>query len=431
MKLKHCLLIIQCALLQTFVFGVPVYTSEAPVNTLELTVGAINKAKNQILLNVYELSSPEIQQALLKQISKGVEVRILLEGEPFSNSAEQREKTAKSIQDTVTQFSKAMRSKGAHPNSRFFVMTAEAGGKRRYRWDHAKYIVVDQSSVLIGSENYSPTGQPAPGTVGNRGWEVFILDPKTAAYYKGLFQEDTNLEFDDVIEYSRKASKSTRFFELVDETVFAPLNFENLFTLSQPKGLGKAFQIPQFDAQEIDPFSSPIESQPGLLSLINSAEQTLDIEQMSFPIHWGNAVARSPLFEAVLKAARKNVKVRVLLNDPAVFGTTDDANSPPNPSSGDPKGNTGTVALLNQIAKTEGLQLEARIVNVSRAGITYIHNKGALVDGSKTLISSINWTGNAVTNNRETAAVLYSPQIFDHYQADFNRDWIASKGNRK
>jgi phosphatidylserine/phosphatidylglycerophosphate/cardiolipin synthase-like enzyme len=59
-------------------------------------------------------------------------------------------------------------------------------------------------------------------------------------------------------------------------------------------------------------------------------------------------------------------------------------------------------------------------------GVDYIHNKGALVDGDQTLISSINWDWNSITNNRETAVVITSDTVNQHYSALFTQDWDNS-----
>jgi hypothetical protein len=72
--------------------------------------------------------------------------------------------------------------------------------------------------------------------------------------------------------------------------------------------------------------------------------------------------------------------------------------------------------------------ISARTADIKRMGVTYIHNKGALVDGNKTLISSINWDNNAVMNNREAAVLLVSSTVYNHYETLFNNDWQVSAG---
>src|SRR3972149_4375336 len=46
--------------------------------------------------------------------------------------------------------------------------------KRPFRYNHAKYVIVDSSSVYVSSENFNPTGYGAPNEIGNRGWSILI-----------------------------------------------------------------------------------------------------------------------------------------------------------------------------------------------------------------------------------------------------------------
>ena len=95
-----------------------------------------------------------------------------------------------------------------------------------------------------------------------------------------------------------------------------------------------------------------------------------------------------------------------------------------------PSKNLPTIDALNQLAQSENLNVAAGTADIKRMGVTYIHNKGVLVDGNKTLISSINWDSNAVLNNREAAVVITGSDVFDHYETLFNGDWQTSMGSR-
>src|SRR6185295_6311472 len=74
-------------------------------------------------------------------------------------------------------------------------------GIRRFVYDHAKYMVIDDASLLIGSENYSPTGQPSAGHIGNRGWEVLIHDPVLAKDFSTVFTGDDATSNRDIHSY--------------------------------------------------------------------------------------------------------------------------------------------------------------------------------------------------------------------------------------
>jgi phosphatidylserine/phosphatidylglycerophosphate/cardiolipin synthase-like enzyme len=412
------------------VWAFPVEAAEAPTTTLSLTVGAIKSAKKSVLLNIYEFSSVDIAEALLDRIRAGVRVEILQEGQPVGGMSA----AARGIQAQIAQ---AMRHAGS--GNRLFEMTSRAldeegerarkATKRRFRFDHAKYAVIDGKSLLIGSENYSPTGHPREKTKGNRGWEVLVHEPRIAAEYTRIFRGDTDLEAGDLIEVTAEEEELRALKPSYDWLWSPPLMADAEFEyeialplfledgLAAPAPFSASARPVLLDASEARRITSPDNSLPALLDLVNSAQETLDVQQMTFDSEWGKG-QKSPLLQAVIAAARRGVSVRVLLNDERVFGGHNNTA---------PSKNLPTIRALNRLAKKEDLDLEARTADIKRMGITYIHNKGVLVDGDKTLVSSINWGRNAVLNNREAAVLLTSPEINRHYKGLFDDDWERSE----
>jgi hypothetical protein len=318
--------------------------------------------------------------------------------------------------------------RAAGNGDRHFEMNSHAtrAKKRRFRFDHAKYAVVDGKSLLVGSENYSPTGNPEPNTKGNRGWEVFIHDQAITAEFEQIFHADSDMSHGDLIDVTQQDSPcangpvdcstggnggsgggdpidlwASPLLEMPVNPVFAPW--------AQPVSL---------EAAEVVRITSPDTSLQGLLDVINGAQTSLDIQQMTFDSKWGKLAPQSPLLDAVIAAARRGVRVRVLLNDERVF------QHPGHPSKSK---NQPTVDMLNQLGESEGLQVSAQIADIKRMGVTYIHNKGLLADGNKTLISSINWDSNAVINNREAAVLITSEAVNAHYAKLFDSDWKLSQ----
>jgi phosphatidylserine/phosphatidylglycerophosphate/cardiolipin synthase-like enzyme len=122
-------------------YAFPVELSYAPDTDLSLTVRSIQSAKQSIYLNIYELTSPDITNALLERLHAGVHIEILEEGSPAGGLSP----AGKGIQSQLVH---AMMASGH--GSRFYEMTGQAGN-RRYNFDHAKYAVIDGESLLIGS----------------------------------------------------------------------------------------------------------------------------------------------------------------------------------------------------------------------------------------------------------------------------------------
>jgi phosphatidylserine/phosphatidylglycerophosphate/cardiolipin synthase-like enzyme len=153
---------------------------------------------------------------------------------------------------------------------------------------------------------------------------------------------------------------------------------------------------------------------------------------MTFYSYWDDPKTQSPLVDALVAAAERGVKVRVLLNDQKAFAdeTIFGSACPMQCQKSDPKQrknhNLDTVNLLNQVPQARGLSLSAKIADLKAMGVAIIHNKGALVDQDKALISSINWNMNSISHNRETAVLLNSPEAYAYYADLFERDWQAS-----
>ena len=62
-------------------WAIKINVADSPETNLALALNAINSAKKNLVVNAYELNSPEIAQALQKKI-KSIPVTILLEGQP-------------------------------------------------------------------------------------------------------------------------------------------------------------------------------------------------------------------------------------------------------------------------------------------------------------------------------------------------------------
>ena len=403
-------------------YAFPVQVAEAPSTTLALITEAIHRAKKTLQVNIYELSSPEIVTALIERIQAGVRVEVLEEGQPVGGFSA-LESTA---QNRIVQA--MIRSRGSH---QFYEMTSKAGGKRRYRFNHAKYIIVDEKSLLIGSENYSPTGHPRPGMIGNRGWEVFMHDETLTTEFLDMFHRDSDLQYRDIIDRLQSPRQDLKSMNLY--SLFGMLRLQTDEIQMQLRS-SQAPVAPwvTLEADSAYKIISPESSLTGLLSLISQARRRLDLELMSMDLNWGKSGEESPLFDAVVSAARRGVQVRVLLNDESVFlnrgAKPAVSQKRPEPHLTDlTSKNRITVEALRQTAQKYKLKLSARIANVKRMGVDYIHNKGALVDDDQTLISSINWGENSVENNREAAVVIQGRAIQAHYQELLEMDWKASE----
>lgn len=415
----------------------PVAVSVAPSNTLSLTAGAINAAQQSILLNTYLLTSTDVTGYLIAAINRGVKVEILMEGEPYGGIP--------SVENApVSQIIYAM---NAHPGNRFVEMVTPGNGTpRRFTYDHAKYMVIDNSLLLVGSDNYTHTSEPSdPSTTkGDRGWEVLIQDAQPAQWFAQVFASDSNPSEPDIRNMLNYSSPSYAGMELASyvnltgtsggghhhQPTPTPVNPGPSLPTNAVTVLPQLPNNPVFEATDGQLIVSPNNSTQGLIGLINSAQRSIDIEQLEFAYYWrasandpstaGNSI--SPVVAAVEAAAQRGVQVRILLNPDS---TGSNATPTPNGQSSS-QTNAQAVSLLNSFAQTHGYPLQARIADVNAMNVQYIHNKGVIIDSMTTLVSSINWSQNAIQNNREAAVALTSPGLSGYYESVFNQDWNQS-----
>jgi len=130
-------------------------------------VQMIQASRESVDVNVYELTSDAIENALSTAAARGVRVRILLDGHPYDGGQ---------ILAAESQWCAAQIAK---------LTCKPAPG--RFRFDHAKYMVVDGTDSEIGTANLSRSAFTL-----NREY-LFITQAKTAAdSLEQVFDADWN-----------------------------------------------------------------------------------------------------------------------------------------------------------------------------------------------------------------------------------------------
>src|SRR4030042_554244 len=138
------------------VFGnVSVTTFVSPDSSDEIFFYALNQASDEVLLNVYEFSSPFMVDSLIAAHERDVDVRIFLEGGPVGGISSEENGAIRKMTERGIPVS---------------LMVSEHGKPAPYRYNHAKYVVIDRRATLLTSENFKYSGFPPAGINGNRGW---------------------------------------------------------------------------------------------------------------------------------------------------------------------------------------------------------------------------------------------------------------------
>jgi len=332
----------------------------------------VSGAEEEILVNVYEFTDPAMAQALADARERGLDVRVMLEGGPVGG---------------ITEDERIVAGTMVRSGISVVMMTTTDDAHAKYRYNHAKYMVIDRTGVFIGSENYKPSGFPTAEGSGNRGWGVYCEDAGLAAYFAEVWQHDST-GGDIVPVETVNTACDTPAFPAYDPA-FAPL---------------------QADGAEVVPVLSPDTSYL-IREMTDRAEESIAIQQAY--ISNETMFELNPYLSAAIDASRRGVTVQVLL-DSYWFNVEGEAD------------NDEMAALINRIAEQEGLPLEARLADLKATNLEKIHNKGVIVDGREVLISSINWNANSPGFNREAGVIVRHPEVAGYFAAVFMQDWSGT-----
>lgn len=349
--------------------NVSVTTYVSPDSSNEVFRQVIDKASDSVLVNMYEFSSPSLGESLVAAKARGVDVRVLIEGGPVGGISP----SEKSLVWTVNRSGIPVMS-----------MVSTATDHAPYRYDHAKYIVIDNNSLLLTSENFKNSGLPPKGMSGNRGWGVHLRNTGLAQYFTRIFTADTGSR--SVVSYTGTAGNAEPALSEKYPAEFTPATFEEATVI---------------------PVIAPDTSYQ-ITGMLDSARTSIEIEQAY--IKNESRLTLNPYLSSAINASRRGVHVRILL-DSYWYNVEG------------PGDNDEMVVIINRIAAAEHLPLEAKCIDLSVSPVEKIHNKGVIVDDERVLVSSINWNSNSPTFNREAGVIIDHPGVARYFRAVFDDDW--------
>jgi uncharacterized repeat protein (TIGR01451 family) len=363
----------------------------APDGLYEGIAGLLQQAQSSVLVEGYTFESAELAGVITGLLQSGVSVTMLLEGQP-----------AFGLDDQELWACGQMADAGAD----IYFMHNDPNNKiyDRYDYQHAKLILVDGTTIIVGSENFNPDGMPADpkadGTWGHRGVYLATDAPGVVARAQAILDRDLDATHSDIVPWGSGS--------YIAPAVFTPTYSTNWVTytahFSRPVALSGEFAFEAIQSPE-----NSLRDRDGLLGLLARAGSgdTILVEQLYEQRFWGSDA--NPRLEAYVAAARRGATVRLLLD-----------------SRYDDGGNQATAGYVNGVAHSEGLDLEARLGNPTGEGI---HNKMVLAEiGGRGYIhvGSINGSEAASKTNRELALQVQSSRAYEFLQAVFDYDWQAS-----
>ena len=373
-------------------------------------ISAIAVANEEVLVAVQELSLPRIAQALIAAKQRGVLVQVILENNYSQAWSEQRpsrlnqrerkrwhqlNRLADSNGDGTTSPEEAFSGDAVAllKSARIPVVDDTEDGSSGSGLMHHKFLVIDQTSVITGSANFTSSGLHGdagrPSSRGNVNHLLRFNSPELASVFRQ--------EFAQMWGDGPGGEQDSRF------------------GLQKTRGILQAVQIGDI---QVDVLFSPHPKRDQahglnlLAEQLRAARKRVDMALFVFSAQQLTNVLREQI--------EQGVEIR-LVADPGFA-------SRPFSEVLDLLG----VALPDHTCKVEaGNQpLDKPLKGIGTPLLARgdkLHHKFAVIDNKTVITGSFNWSPSAAHTNDETLLVIHSPQLAKHFTQEMNRLWDTAE----
>lgn len=235
-----------------------------PENAIGRLLRELSQASRTVNCSLYEITDACIVNALAACSLRGVEVNVLIEGQPVGGLSEASLNASASLQAHGV-LVKELRSFESY---------------KRYDYLHAKYMIVDSRRVVIMSENWGG------GLHVNRGWGVTLDSGEVGRYFEAVFKDDIG----------------------------------GLIDTAPARDGGSAlplFSVPEVELTEVERYRcevaalvAPDNAAERLMDMIREAQEIILVEQLSVDDRW---LKGTTLLTSLIDAAERGVQVRLLM----------------------------------------------------------------------------------------------------------------------
>ncbi len=367
----------------------------APDNAYQAIVDEIDLAETSLNIEALTFEHIGISNALVQAAQRGVSVTVLLEGSPIGGVSDQEKYICQELE-------------AAGGNCWFMIADDVLDIADRYRFLHAKFILIDGRKVIVSSENLSPNSLPdddkSDGTWGRRGVALITDAPGVVSHIQTIFARDFDLT--NHVDITNTAYIGPPPVGFIPDTETGGITYTVRYP--SPTSFSGEFVFELVQSPE-----NSLRDEDSLLGLVNRAGSgdTVLVQQLDERPYWGANPTDdpNPRLEAYINAARRGAAVRLLLD--AYF------------DGGDEVSNSATCAYVQTIAQDEKLNLRCALGNPAGLGI---HNKMVLVNISGQgfiHVGSLNGSEQSSKGNRELALQVQSDAAYNLLAELFNRDW--------
>ena len=260
----------------------------APDNAFDVISATLQSARRAISVEVYSLRHPDLLDLLVAKAQAGVDVTVLLEGNPVGVGVDTPE--------WQTQLYACQAIEEAGGTCWFMVHETADRRYNRYQYLHAKMIVVDDAWVLIGSQNLTQDGLPgddkANGTAGSRGTVIATDAPSVVRRAALIFALDCDpAAHADLVRWNTLYPEryGSPALELVDLAPIDGISYTVAFP--QPLVITGSLGLELFTAPE-----AALRRSDALLGLVARADEgdRIYVEQLYEYQSWGEDPVADP-----------------------------------------------------------------------------------------------------------------------------------------
>jgi len=356
----------------------------SPDNSYKLIVDELRNATESIYLNIYEFTNPFLCNELINALIRNISVNILLDGSPVGGITDEEKFILKRISSY-------------EGNIRFIINDVENNIYKRYVFNHGKYLIIDNKTAIVESCNWAKSGIPKNPNYGNREWGVIVKNDSVADFFLKVFLDDWNIDRCDIYSINQMN------FSIPDDFYMYESYYKGLYE-------SRFEPVTYFDNFSCIPVLSPDTSYKAIHDLINSANESIYIQQLYIYKNWNDQP--NPFVEQLINKFKQGVDVKVILNyNPAYDETNKKCNQ--------------TKQYFDEIG------IQTKFIYSNWSIFSNVHNKGMIIDNESVLISSINWNENSVLNNREVGVIIKNKKLAKYYAEVFFYDWNLSSSEEK
>jgi hypothetical protein len=227
-----------------------------------------------------------------------------------------------------------------------------------------------------------------------------VSDIDLAGYLRGLFDSDARRNRPDVSDWRL----DPRF------------NASSVLPLPSRAAHDQALLAPFLSTEQasvtVVPSPDGSARHPYLLDFMQ-AVSSVSVEQFQADLYWTSRWTSerhlNPLVASLLDSASRGVETKVLL-DSSWFNS----------------GRNMQVVNCLRENVTSGQPMVSRLLD-GRSPITLLHNKGTVIDGRISAITSNNWVSASFSRNRELAVVVESQEVASYFLKAFDFDWLPDE----